>query len=321
MENSIMLHQDPEIFNSAVKETSDSLNIRDFFIEKDYWITLVLKRLSESEYVDSVVFKGGTSLSKAFGLIDRFSEDIDLAVVNNLVSSGNQIKNLIRDIEKEIAGDLKEIETPGVTSKGSRFRKSVFHYPSIFKNAVVTAISDKLIVEINSFANPYPYQKVEVQSIIGKFYQSHNATELVEKYNLHPFHLNVLDKRQTMLEKVVSLVRFSFDENPVKSITGKIRHFYDLFYLLSDEDCTKYVESENFKKDFINLIEHDKIIFNDPAGWSQKDFNQSVLITNFDELWDNLKASYRSELLQIAFSKIPDEKEVRDRIKTLIDRL
>lgn len=321
MENSIMLHQHPEIFNSAVKETSDSLNIRDFFIEKDYWITLVLKRLSESEYVDSVVFKGGTSLSKAFGLIDRFSEDIDLAVVNNLVSSGNQIKNLIRDIEKEIAGDLKEIETPGVTSKGSRFRKSVFHYPSIFKNAVVTAISDKLIIEINSFANPYPYQKVEVQSIIGKFYQSHNATELVEKYNLHPFQLNVLDKKQTMLEKVVSLVRFSFDENPVKSISGKIRHFYDLFYLLSDEDCKKYVESENFKEDFLNLIEHDKIIFNDPAGWSQKDFNQSVLITNFDELWDNLKASYRSELLQIAFSKIPDEKEVKNRIKTLIDRL
>lgn len=52
-----------------------------------------------------------------------------------------------------------------------------------------------------------------------------------------------------------------------------------------------------------------------------KDFNQSVLITNFDELWDNLKASYRSELLQIAFSKIPEEKEVKDRIKTLIDRL
>jgi len=52
-------------------------------------------------------------LSKAFSLIDRFSEDIDLAVVNNLVSSGNQFKNLIRDVEKEIAADLKEIETPG----------------------------------------------------------------------------------------------------------------------------------------------------------------------------------------------------------------
>ena len=61
-----------------------------------------------------------------------------------------------------------------------------------------------------------------------------------------------------MLEKVVSLVRFSFDEDPVKSISGKIRHFYDLFYLLSDQDCKKYIDSKDFKEDFVKLIEHDK---------------------------------------------------------------
>ena len=88
-----MLHEDQEIFKSAIKETSNSLNIREFFIEKDYWITLVLKQLSESSYVDSVVFKGGTSLSKAYNLIDRFSEDIDLEVISNPASSSNQIKN------------------------------------------------------------------------------------------------------------------------------------------------------------------------------------------------------------------------------------
>ena len=65
MEDSIMLHQNTELFKSAVKETSDSLNIRDFFIEKDYWISLALKRLSNSKYADTAVFKGGTSLSKA----------------------------------------------------------------------------------------------------------------------------------------------------------------------------------------------------------------------------------------------------------------
>ena len=64
----------------------------------------------------------------------------------------------------------------------------------------------------------------------------------------------------------------------------------------------------------------DKNIFEDPEI-SQKDFNQSILITNFEELWENFKASYRSELLQIAFSKIPDEKEVRDRVKILTDRI
>lgn len=76
MEDPIILHQNSKIFKSAVKETSDSLDIRDFFIEKDYWISLALKRLSNSTYADSVVFKGGTSLSKAHKMINRFSEDI-----------------------------------------------------------------------------------------------------------------------------------------------------------------------------------------------------------------------------------------------------
>jgi len=67
------LHQDKNSFAAAIQTTSDKLNILPVFVEKDYWITLVLKRLAESKYNESVVFKGGTSLSKGFKLIDRFS--------------------------------------------------------------------------------------------------------------------------------------------------------------------------------------------------------------------------------------------------------
>lgn len=87
---------------------------------------MVLKRLSESKYVDSVVFKGGTSLSKAYKLINRFSEDVDLAVIDMSRMTGNQLKTLIRTVEKEIAIDLEETFVEGVTSKGSRFRKAVY---------------------------------------------------------------------------------------------------------------------------------------------------------------------------------------------------
>ena len=68
------LHKETDTFKAAIKETSDYFNIRDYLIEKDYWITFVLSQLAKSIYVKSVVFKGGTSLSKAFQLIDRFSE-------------------------------------------------------------------------------------------------------------------------------------------------------------------------------------------------------------------------------------------------------
>ena len=54
------LHNDKESFKAALQASSDRLGILPVFIEKDYWITLVLKRLSESKFNDSVVFKGGT---------------------------------------------------------------------------------------------------------------------------------------------------------------------------------------------------------------------------------------------------------------------
>lgn len=321
MEDSIMLHQDIKTFKSAVKETSDNLNIRDFFIEKDYWITLALKRLSASNYADFVVFKGGTSLSKAHRLINRFSEDIDIAVVNDNNWSGNKVKNLIRDVEKEITEGLTEEQTPEVTSKGSRFRKSVFSYPTVFKDSYTSTISNKLIVEINSFANPFPYHQVKIQSMIGEFLQMHNQTALIEKYDLGAFYLNVLDKNQTLLEKLVSLIRFSYSTSPIESISGKIRHFYDLYYLLADEECKMYINSDHFKADFNTLLKHDKAIFNDPIGWSEKHINQSPLIMDFDTLWTSLKTAYNNELQKVAFSKIPDAELVKSIIQPLLNRL
>jgi len=71
-------------------------------VEKDYWITLVLQRLSTSRFRDEAVFKGGTSLSKGYRLIDRFSEDVDLAIVNTTHKTGNEIKMIIRHLEKAI---------------------------------------------------------------------------------------------------------------------------------------------------------------------------------------------------------------------------
>ena len=108
MENTIKLYTNKEAFSNAILVTSDSTNIAPDFIEKDYWISMVLKRLSESKYVDSVVFKGGTSLSKGHKLINRFSEDVDVAVILTPDTSGNKIKTLIRTVEKEIATDLTE---------------------------------------------------------------------------------------------------------------------------------------------------------------------------------------------------------------------
>jgi hypothetical protein len=92
---------------------------------------------------------------------------------------------------------------------------------------------------------------------------------IVAQYNLHPFEINVLNKEQTLMEKLTSLIRFSFDSNARESIASKIRHFYDLYYLMNDADCAAFVQSVQFKKKFEEIIRHDRKIFDLPAAWTQ----------------------------------------------------
>jgi hypothetical protein len=98
-----------------------------------------------------------------------------------------------------------------------------------------------------------------------------NRNDLIEKYGLQPFSLNVLDKRQTIIEKLVSLFRFSFSENTQRALSAKIRHFYDLYYLAKDEECAAYIQTPNFAQDFAELFMHDKLEFDTPAGWNEKE--------------------------------------------------
>ena len=74
------LHEDTKLFNQAVLIASEQMNIPAIFVEKDYWITFVLHTIFHNKIGEETVFEGGTALSKCFGAIERFSEDIDLVV-------------------------------------------------------------------------------------------------------------------------------------------------------------------------------------------------------------------------------------------------
>lgn len=310
----MILHNDIGFFTDTIRAASVALNISPIYIEKDYWITMALRHLSESRHVDYTVFKGGTSLSKGFRMINRFSEDVDIAIVGAEQSSGNQIKNLIREVEKSMTQELTEVDIAGVTSKGTRFRKAVYEYPV----ALGSQNSNKLIVEINSFANPYPFGKLVIKSFITEFLEQIGKTDYIQDYNLQSFELNVLDKRQTLLEKLVSLIRFSYEADPIQGMASKIRHFYDLYYLLADAECLDYVESSKFKIDFYNTLQHDKETFDIPKGWTGKKVNDSILVSDFHGVWMQVRDVYTKELAMLAFTEIPPEKEIAQRFEKLI---
>lgn len=120
---------------------------------------------------------------------------------------------------------------------------------------------------------------------------------------------------------MVSLIRFSYDTNPVVSIASKIRHFYDLYYLLTDSECRDFVNSEEFKLKFYDILQHDKDAFDVPKDWASKNLSDSPLISDFDNLWQQLKSTYTKELSALSFTPIPMEKLVSQKVKELLQQI
>ena len=311
------LHQTPKLLQQTIRATSQHTGIKQEFIEKDYWITFVLFQLSQSDYAPFTVFKGGTSLSKGYHLINRFSEDIDIAILDYNIKTANQKKSLIRSVEKTMTNGLTELSMEGVSSKGSRFRKSVFEYPYSENSAA----GNKLILEINSFANPYPFERLAINTFIYDFLSRTGKHSLINEYGLHHFELKVLSKEQTLIEKLASLIRFSLTDNYVASLSTKLRHFYDLYFLLLDPTCSAFVRESSLRNQINKVILHDKTIFDDPTDWQAKSLTDSKLLTNFNETWLHLKDKYTIELSALAFAPIPNEKDIASSFQALIPLL
>ena len=133
--NRLKLHQNIELFQDAVLSASQRFSIPEIYVEKDYWVTLVLCEIFHSEIADQVVFKGGTSLSKCHKLIQRFSEDIDLVVLRNEGEKANQLKRKIRTISKIVENVVPEIQVNGLTNKKGNIRKTVHQYERFSKGS------------------------------------------------------------------------------------------------------------------------------------------------------------------------------------------
>lgn len=298
------LHENKELFRQVILATAQAQNIDQHFVEKDYWITRSLSQLTNSQYKDMMVFKGGTSLSKAYGLTHRFSEDIDVAVINADQFSQGQLKRIIHRSAHVMSEGLEEVTDSRLTRKTSAYYKQLYRFPtSISVSGMLPILEGQLLLEINSFGNPYPFVSRQIQSFITEFLQTQEQFRyLIDEYRLQPFTINVLDKRRTMLEKTVSLLRFSF-AGDINELAAKIRHFYDLYFLVQDRECQQYLHSGLFRTELAELYAHDQDSFDQPEGWSHQPYCKSPLLTNFGAVWQQLKNTYETQIPPLAYIK------------------
>jgi len=312
--------QDYADFKDAITATAQHLHISEVIVEKDYWVTYALKNIVQNNIVDDVVFKGGTSLSKAYNIIKRFSEDVDLAAINLNGLPSNQIQNKIRDLSKKVSANLPEIN--GKSTKGTYMRRTYHSYPT---NSVVeenSPIEKIVLLEINSITFNLKYQKFPISTFIYDFLKAQNSNDLIKKYELEPFEINVLEKERTFSEKILALSRYSNENDNNVKIKSKIRHFYDLCMLLKDNDIKKFLDSDNFLQTIKIVRENDNStpIFGQP--WLNNKIKDSKLMKYPEETWEELKSTYKSgEMTSLIFEDKPDEDEILDTLKKISERI
>jgi len=320
------LHEDKDVFLELVQNTSEVLKIQEVFIEKDYWITYVLKTLSEWDNERSIVFKGGTSLSKAYKVIDRFSEDVDL-VLKDTNFTNNQIKDQLRKAQKKtVAAPLEEVKTHR-TSKGSRFRKIDCVYPKIMsEDSDIEGFSRNLLIEFNSFANPFPSKQMKIESYIAEMLSKIDRGDLITQFELESFNVEVLDFKRTVCEKMMSLLRLSLKNNPVNELRQKIRHFYDISKLLENAEIQKFIKSGDFFETLKAVYKDDVSAVEFKDDWKETKLSLNPLFKDMDNTFRSLEPyfdrSFKSLLFEredFEFSEIVENFKILKKILDSID--
>ena len=312
-------HHSPE-FREALQAAASSLRMRPVLIEKDYWVTLVLRNLALSDFSDNVVFKGGTSLSKAYHCIDRFSEDVDLAILKGTGISKNQLNKLIKSVEQSITIGVQYIPDHPSEEKRGRNRKTFYRYPTTGPSNEFGNVKGEIQIEINSFTHPIPFEIIEIESYLAVFLRKNGFDNFVEEFQLQPYKLQVLSRERTFFEKLLSLVRLSYEGK--ETIRKKVRHFYDLFKLYNLPDLNASLLTTDSFPLIDSVIADDKANATFAGKWLAHPLSTCPLFAGIDQFWPAIASTYTSELSELSWSPaIPTAEQIHGLLFELGDFL
>ena len=226
-------------------------------VEKDTIQSIFLLELSKSEL--PFVFKGGTSLSKAYALIERFSEDIDLSMNRKLTESEKKkAKNTILKIANNIG--LKISNPEHVQSRHS-YNKFVFEYESLFSE-----IPLELIIETNIYQSAYPAETHEVYSFVGRFCEN-QGIKLPIPFEAAVVHMQVQSIKRTFIDKVFAICDYRLQDMQDRDS----RHLYDIAKLFPKVEINESLDT------LIDEVRDDRMLSrNNPSAQLEHDIPEML---------------------------------------------
>ncbi len=320
------LHSDKEAFKEIIALAAEHFGYEQSHVEKDYWVSKILRDISLSEYADKTYFKGGTSLSKAYGLIERFSEDLDLFVfTGNMEASKQAEKTLNKKLSKYIIELNSDIYKEELSETGGNYRNLYFSYDNVFQGV---GLKEHLEVEIKSCDLPdkrlmfYPADKRVIKPIATAFLESIGQEELINIYGLESFEILCINPRKTICDKISRLVKLSYNEDATALLAKHIRDIYDLTALYYNQEYKSYLQSDDFLEAMYRVTIEDGQNKNSRSHLSLADapiFKDAETTMKLPEIL----AAYTIDLRKLTFDKDkkPATKEAADVLKSLHDIL
>ena len=240
-------------FMPTLDAAAEQLGISPTAVEKDYWVSEVLRVLA-SNFAGDFIFKGGTSLSKAYRLVERFSEDVDV-----LVLPGTRGRNAVDTLMKEMAHSIAEgvggaEEAVGGRETG-RHRSYEIRYPAARQPTAL--IRTSVLLEMGVRGGPHPHDRVPIGCLLGDALAV-VGTDLAEFADLVPFDVAVLHPGRTLLEKLVLIhglaQQLTADPStPIPVRNG--RHFYDVYQLLGDAGVLDLLGNRHRMQEVMGSVE------------------------------------------------------------------
>ncbi len=235
--------------------------------EKDWWVVRTLELVFETEIAPYTVFKGGTSLSKAWNLIDRFSEDIDLALDRKFLGfdkemNGSQLSKLRKHSFKYIsenyfpllqktfqdAGLEVQMQLSEIKSNDEDPVKIEVNYQSVTEKSEY--LPPRVLIEIGSRSLKEPFTEKQFCSFVGEHFKGRNFAD-------SNISIPVVNPERTFLEKIFLLhEEFQHPAEKMK-IEHRSRHLYDLEKLMDTEFAEKAMADKNL---YQHIVEHRRTI-------------------------------------------------------------
>lgn len=297
-------------------------NLRPAIIEKDYYVTEALRVVANTSG-DKIIFKGGTSLSKGWNLIQRFSEDIDIfldpaafqpALGKNAID--RELKKLRDAIEQHPALSFVERESQTIGGFG---RNDHFSYVQRFGG--IGEVANRVLLEAGTASGREPSVTVELRSYLAQYLQEQKQSLGAEDEGQFPFRL--LHFRRTFVEKMFAIhSKVELLKRDKKALGPYARHYYDLFQLSGHPEIEAMLRSPEYAAIKADYDQISRAHFSKSYFFPQHmSFAHSDALFPPPELAAVIGAEYEAQCRMLCYGPYPAWADVQARFLNMRDLL